>query len=148
MKKLKIYLDNCCFNRPYDNQMQFKIAIETKAKLYIQDLIANGKIDLVWSYMMEFENSDNPYPFKQLAIGDWCDLAVENISENEEIITHAEQIAATGVKPKDALHIACAVYANCDYIITTDTRMTKYPTDRIIIANPLEFVKDWSENND
>ena len=35
----KLYLDNCCFNRPYDDQTQFIIRIETDAKLKIQDSI-------------------------------------------------------------------------------------------------------------
>jgi predicted nucleic acid-binding protein len=148
MKKLKVYLDNCSFNRPYDNQTQLKIALETKAKLFIQDLVASGKVDLVWSYMIEFENGDNPFPYKQMAVAEWRELSVENISENEDIITSAEQIKLTGIKVKDSLHLACAMYANCDYIITVDTRMTKYQTDRIIIANPLDFIKDWSEKND
>ena len=148
MKKLKVYLDNCCFNRPYDNQVQPKIALETRAKLFIQDLIANGEVDLTWSYMMELENSDNPFPYKRLAIGEWKDLSIENIKENEEIIIHAEEIANTGIKPKDSLHLACAMYAKCDYIITVDTRMTKYPTTKIIVANPLRFFEEWSGKND
>lgn len=36
---MKVYLDNCCYNRPYDDQTQIRISLETQAKLYIQDLI-------------------------------------------------------------------------------------------------------------
>ncbi len=36
---LKIYLDNCVFNRPFDDQSQIKIKLETEAKLYILDFI-------------------------------------------------------------------------------------------------------------
>jgi hypothetical protein len=36
MKKHKIYLDVCTFNRPFDEQAQMKIRLETEAKLYIQ----------------------------------------------------------------------------------------------------------------
>lgn len=36
---MKIYLDNCCFNRPYDDQTQIRISLETQAKLYLQDLV-------------------------------------------------------------------------------------------------------------
>lgn len=31
--KYRIYLDNCCFNRPYDDQTQAKVLFETQAKL-------------------------------------------------------------------------------------------------------------------
>jgi len=34
-KKYRLYLDNCCFNRPFDNQKQLKIKLETEAKLFI-----------------------------------------------------------------------------------------------------------------
>jgi len=41
MRKLTIYLDNCCYNRPCDYQSQAKIVLETLAKLYIQELVLN-----------------------------------------------------------------------------------------------------------
>jgi hypothetical protein len=41
--KIKVYLDNCCFNRPYDDQTQLRIELETKAKLYIQQQIIEKK---------------------------------------------------------------------------------------------------------
>jgi len=36
---MKIYLDNCCFNRPYDDQDLLRIRIETEVKLEIQSLV-------------------------------------------------------------------------------------------------------------
>jgi hypothetical protein len=36
---MRLYLDNCCFNRPFDDQTQRKIALESEAKLYVQDEI-------------------------------------------------------------------------------------------------------------
>lgn len=66
---MKVYLDNCCFNRPYDDQTQIRISLETQAKLYIQDLIRKGQIDLVASYILWYENSRNPYETKRNTIG-------------------------------------------------------------------------------
>ena len=54
---MKVYLDNCCYNRPYDDQTQIRIHLETEAKLYIQEMIKLGKADLVTSYILEYENS-------------------------------------------------------------------------------------------
>ena len=39
MTKIKIYLDNCAYNRPFDDQTQIKIALETEAKRHIQRFI-------------------------------------------------------------------------------------------------------------
>lgn len=68
MRKLKIYLDNCCFNRPFDNQRQVRIHIETEAKLYLQREIENGNLLRVWSYILDYENAANPYEIRQISI--------------------------------------------------------------------------------
>jgi len=46
---MRIYLDNCCFNRPFDDQAQVRVLLETEAKLVVQDRIRSGNIQLVWS---------------------------------------------------------------------------------------------------
>ena len=68
---MKIYLDNCCFNRPYDE---------------------------------------------------------------------------TGIKMKDAYHVACAVYSFCDYFLTTDDRLLKYYTNEIQMLNPIDFIRRLEED--
>lgn len=43
-----IYLDMCCFNRPYDDQPQSRIRIETEAKVVIQQKIKDAECELLW----------------------------------------------------------------------------------------------------
>jgi len=71
MRNLKIYLDNCCFNRPFDDQSQLRIKLESEAKLKIQDDIRAGRIDLVWSYILDLENANNPYDERRKQIDEW-----------------------------------------------------------------------------
>ncbi|MCL1812481.1 MAG: hypothetical protein FWG29_03035 [Treponema sp.] len=52
MPKIKVYLDNCTYNRPFDDQNQIKIRLETEAKLFIQQSIIAGSYELVWSYIL------------------------------------------------------------------------------------------------
>ena len=66
MAKLRVYLDNCSYNRPFDDQTQIKIALETDAKRYIQQLIVDKSIDLVYSYVNRLENNDNPFPTRKI----------------------------------------------------------------------------------
>jgi len=40
---MKVYLDNCCFNRPFDDQASMIVSMETEAKLHVQDLIRQGE---------------------------------------------------------------------------------------------------------
>ena len=146
MKKTKIYLDMCCFNRPYDDQTQLRVELETKAKLHIQQQIVEDKYILVSSVVLEFENSKNPYSIRKLVITDFLNHAKENIEENDSVLELAKEINATGVKPKDAAHVACAIHAGCDYFLSTDDRLLKYKDRRIRLMNPVDFFKEGDVN--
>ena len=141
IKNMKVYLDNCCFNRPFDSQADQIIILETLAKLCIQKLILNKKIDLVWSYILEYENGQNILESKKDAISKWKTLSVEFVNKSEDLVNLADEITKTGIKPFDALHIACAITANCNYIITVDKRMTKFLDNRIVVCNPIDFIR-------
>ena len=138
--KYRIYLDNCCYNRPYDDQSQLKIELETRAKLRVQEMVVAGRFELVTSYIIEFENDDNPYAERRFAIENFLKYASINIDESDEIINIANAAKSTGLKTKDALHAACAITAKCDYLITTDARFLKYTDSRIKMSSPIEFV--------
>ena len=140
MHKLKVYLDNCCYNRPYDDQSYLKIELETIAKLRIQEMIVSDELELVTSYILEFENDDNPYAERKLAIENFLSYAKEDIDENDDIINIAGIAKNNGLKTKDALHMACAIVAKCDYLITTDSKFLKYVDNRIKIISPIEFI--------
>lgn len=83
---MKIYLDNCTFNRPFDNQLSIRIRIESEAKLFIQQMIIVNKLELIWSYILEFENDQNPYPERQLAIHKWKNYASTDIKESGSLM--------------------------------------------------------------
>ena len=138
--KYRIYLDNCCFNRPYDDQTQLKIYLETQAKLHVQSLVYAQKIELVWSFILTFENSQNIFSAKKNAISQWENLSSSFVEKSETIRLTAQEIMNTGIKAADAAHVACAIAGNCDYFITVDKRLLKYQDKRIIICNPIEFI--------
>ena len=70
---MRIYLDMCCYNRPYDDQSQIKVSLETQAKLHIQDQIVGQELELVSSYMLRYECCQNPFPMRQQAILEFID---------------------------------------------------------------------------
>jgi len=65
---MRSYLDNCCFNRPFDDQSQIRIRLESEAKLKIQDDIIKGSVNFVWSYILDAENTANPFEERERAI--------------------------------------------------------------------------------
>ena len=143
--KLRIYLDMCCYNRPYDNQSQARIAKEAQSKLHIQDLIVRGELDLVGSYVLDYECSCNPFEIRRSFIKDFMSKNIKLYvgAERDDIITQmAKIIMGTGVKEKDAYHLAAAMYSDCDYFLTTDRRLLKFKNNRINMINPIDFVEE------
>jgi predicted nucleic acid-binding protein len=145
VKKLRLYLDNCTFNRPFDDQNQLKIKLETEAKLFIQQGILNNNYELVWSYILEYENNQNRFDDRRNAIYDWKSIAKIHCTENAEIIEYAESLKSINIRTKDALHIACSVYTNSDYFITTDKQLFNLRLSDIKIINPLNFINELEE---
>lgn len=140
---LRIYLDNCCYNRPFDDQTQMKIHLEAQAKLHVQAQIREGVYDLVWSYILDYENGKNPYEEKRLAIAPWKKMASLCIlEETEDILSFAESLAEKGIKTYDALHISCAVAGNCEYYLTTDKKLLNTSIQEIQIVSPIVFVSE------
>jgi len=145
MTNIRVYLDNCAYNRPYDNQNDISIRLESEAKLFIQEKIKDKKIDLVWSSMNSFENNDNPSPEKRERIIVWKDIAVEYCRLNESILKKALELETQNIRAKDAIHIAIAIYSQCGYFITTDKKILNKKIDGITVLNPLDFVEEYSE---
>ena len=148
MKRLKIYLDNCCYNRPYDDQSQLSINLEALAKLSIQQEIREGKVDLVTSYILLAENAANRFEAKRKDIQAFIDKQTHTfVSEtsSSKVKEIAKEIMNSGVKLMDACHIACAIIAGCDYFISTDKRLLKYHSNRIKIVNPTTYVLEREE---
>ena len=145
MKKQRIYLDNCCFNRPYDDQSVIRNYLETEAKLFIQAGILHNIFELAWSYILDFENSLNPYSERRNQITKWESIAIVNIAETSRIIQISNDIMKIGLKPKDALHIACAIEADCTFFITTDGKILNKPINQIVVINPVDFINFMEE---
>ncbi len=85
MNKPRIYLDNCCYNRPFDDQRVLSIYQETQAKLMIQDLVKNNMFTLVWSFILDFENSVNPDEDIKGEIFAWKSVSSVMIYSGKEI---------------------------------------------------------------
>ena len=141
---MRIYLDNCCYNRPYDDQSQIRISLESQAKLHIQELIRSEKIELAASYILTYENSRNLIESKKEAIGRFIEeytVVYIDSGYSHQVELIAETVQATGVKAADALHTACAIMAKCDYLITTDDRLLRFSDSRIKVVDPTEFIR-------
>ncbi len=138
--------DNCCFNRPFDDQSQLRILLETEAKLNIQENIRSGIFTLIWSYVLDYENSKNPFRERKEQIEKWRAYSEVDIEEENKIIEMASAINAHGINKFDSLRIACAIYGDADYFLTTDDRVLEKSTliHNVTITDPIGFIKELS----
>ena len=140
---MRVYLDNCCYGRPFDSPSNVRIVNEANAKMAIQRSISEGRIELAISYMLYSENKRGP---NQMAIDYNLDFMKRlhkvyvGLDQLESIQPLVKEIMASGIKSADATHIACAIRAECDYFITTDDRLLKFSDPRIKIISPTDMM--------
>ena len=88
---MRIYLDMNIYNRPFDDQSQVKIRLETIAIFSIFQKIKNKELKLIWSFMIDYENSLNPYDDVRQEIEMAASLAFKNITPDEAILNAAKE---------------------------------------------------------
>ncbi len=126
--------------------------LESEAKLHLQQLAKDGKVSLVWSYIIEYENSLNPIPSRKDAIARWRELAGQQIAPSQAVLDLGNSIEnAHGLKNFDALHVACAVTASARLFVTTDDAILKKlktfaPMEVVTPINALSILEHWYEN--
>jgi predicted nucleic acid-binding protein len=142
--KCRIYLDNCSFNRPYDDQSILKNYLEAEAKIYIQNEILDNTFELAWSYMMDYEISFIPFSDRIAQILKWKNIAVIDIDYSENNVKMANSIRKQNIniRVKDSIHLACSIEAKCNYFITTDRKLLNKTVNGINIIDPLNFIQE------
>jgi predicted nucleic acid-binding protein len=115
--------------------------------LFIQEKIASHEIELAWSYIIDYENSFNPFDEKQSAINDLKAVATVDIGETAGILRNARVIQKFGLKVFDSLHVACAMETGCDYFLATDDSMLKKLGGfaKIKVISPIELIRTLEE---
>lgn len=123
---MKLYLDLCVFNRPFDFQGQDRISLETNIFIYILEQIEKGIHELTISDATMYENEKNPNEQRRIRIKSFLELAKTCLIIEMEDVKRAHAIQKSGISGIDALHIALAEKANVDYYITCDDNMVKH----------------------
>ncbi|OIO75409.1 MAG: hypothetical protein AUJ85_03185 [Elusimicrobia bacterium CG1_02_37_114] len=141
----KIYIDLCVYNRPFDDQKQPKIKLETDVFLYLLEQIEKKKYHVVNSIILEYENKQNPYIERREKVSTYLKLSSEKINIDESVIERAIILERYGIPSIDALHLAVAEKSKVNYFITCDNillnkiRNLKIKLE-ISTVSPVEFV--------
>jgi len=145
---MKIYLDTSVYNRPFDDQTQVKIFLETQASISIFQLIAEQTIELINSPVLERENQRNLSTIRQNFMQTYLDNAPIYQSLTPIIIERARQLQNQGLKIFDALHVASAEAAQSDYFLTCDRRLiNRCKTLTLKVINPVDYILEIEDEN-
>lgn len=146
MKKLKIYLDVCCLNRPFDDQSQDRVHLESEAVLTVLNHCLNADWNLMGSEVIDIEISKIPDDEKQLKVSFLASMRQSYIIVDEAVTRRAYELKKSGFRPFDALHIACAEKGKADILLSTDDNLIRKArqndTLEIKIDNPLKWVME------
>jgi len=120
-----LYLDVCCFKRPFDDAAAQRVRREAEAVAVILDAVRAGAFALVRSPAHDFENERNPREDRRLATRLWLDAATASVTATAAAAARARELATLGCGPLDALHLAFAEQSAARWFVTTDDRLLK-----------------------
>lgn len=120
-----VYLDTCSIQRPLDSLTHIRLRLEAEAILGIMAQIQAGQIDLISSTVLEMETVQNPHLIRREHGLQILGQASIIVVTNADIEERASLFISQGVRPMDALHLACAEAARTDYFCTCDDQLLR-----------------------
>lgn len=143
---MKVYLDSCSLQRPFDDKSQVRIALEAEAILSVLALCETEQLELLSSEVLIFETNRIPNIVRRKNAFEILNLAKKVIMVNEDIENHAKRLTGKGIKPLDALHLASASHESADYFCTSDGKLLKKVKNleglNTIAVSPLELIEE------
>ena len=117
---MRVYLDNCCLQRPLDNQMLPRIRVETEAVLAA---VQAKELSLLSSEALQYEVNRIPDEARRTEVLSVLTMASEHLQVTNAAEVLALSFEQQGVEPLDALHLALASTAKADFFCTCDDRL-------------------------
>src|SRR4051812_49019928 len=101
-----VYLDVCCLNRPFDDQGQDRIRLESEAILLILARFETGEWSWVGGEVMDFEVEQTSDPDRRLRVQLLMRSVARTMVVEAPVIARAQELEALGFHSFDALHVA------------------------------------------
>ena len=144
---MKIYLDACCLNRPFDEQNQQRIHLEAESILIILNHFYNHEWEWIGSEALEIELENTPNIEKRYSLLKLAACVHKLIEIRNRELDRAKQLEEIGFKPFDAMHISCAESGKADILFTTDDKFLKTTLKmndklNVRVANPLLWLTE------
>jgi predicted nucleic acid-binding protein len=139
---VKIYLDLSCLNRPFDNQMQLRIRLESETIIFILQNFNLPQWEWISSETLQLEMEHIPVVEMREHLMLLTLHAHRIVRLQQKELKRAQQLKRIGFNAFDALHLACAESGNADIFLTSDKELLQQATQvsdklNISVVNPL-----------
>jgi len=124
-KSKRVYLDNCVYNRPFDDQSQRRIFLEAIAFIALLELVEKGKFETINSDALVYENGMTFDPDRRARIESYLLFAKHFVRLSQGTILRAKELIELNFRAMDALHIAMSEEGEAKYFITCDDTIIK-----------------------
>jgi predicted nucleic acid-binding protein len=147
---MKIYLDVCCLNRPFDDAAQDRVRIESEAVLTILSRCQSAEWILLSSEVVDIEISKIPDDERMWKVSFLSSISQSYIVVDKDVKERAMELSEFNFKSFDALHIACAEKGGADVLLTTDDTLLNKASQqadalKVRLENPVTWLMEESE---
>ena len=144
---MRIYFDVCCLNRPFDDQTQDRIHLESEAVILILKRVRSGNWEWISSEAVDFEVRQTPDAERRRRVESLIRYADRSVLIEASVVNRASELKEIGFGAYDALHLACAEHCNADVFLTTDDKLLRLAREsssrlKINVDNPLIWLKE------
>ncbi len=144
--KLRLYLDSCALQRPFDDASQLRVRIEADAVAELIAAFERGDVLLVGSDVLNYEIAQDPDSNRREPVDRLLRLCSSFVALTNEIEARAAGFEKYGIKAFDAYHLASAIAVNAEYFCTTDDRFRRkaleQQTGLTQVVSPLELIEN------
>lgn len=150
---MKIYLDVSCLNRPFDDQSQPRVRLESEAVIIVLERCEHGDWEQVSSQMATIELNAMPDAARRARVLLLLPEKDDLLKLSEPVFARAKELESLGFKPADAVHVAAAEALQGDVFLSCDDRMVRLAGRRsddlhVTVANPLAWLKEIDDADD
>lgn len=144
---IRVYLDNCVLNRPFDDQTQERVRLETEAIILLMSRLERKEWIWLGSQALELEIDKTPDAEQRSRLRRVTEFIAPTIEIGEKELERANELQALGFVGFDAIHLACAESGEADVFLTTDDRLLKLAKRltkklHVTVENPLDWMKE------
>lgn len=142
---MRVYLDLCALKRPFDAPRSYRVVVEALAVAALVRESEQGRLEIIGSTALDLENSKNPNQERRDTVAVILGRLHTVVPADNLVMARARQIERQGIRPMDALHVACAERVRCRYFVTCDDKLLRAGTRlasnlKVEVVSPPEIV--------